>query len=188
MAEKKTYWQLLRDPRWQRLRLEIMEAANFACSRCEKSDDTLNVHHRLYRKGAKPWEYAPSDLECLCEDCHENEHKWRALLNEAVAKLSSGRIEELVGMAEGLVAIDEVDEALGNDEEAPFPSTTHRMRSYEHTWGFYLRIRGSVAPKEIDALIDRLDISASDVFQIAMRKINPSELFGTNNKDDDAGA
>lgn len=69
-----SYSDLLRDPRWQRRRLEIMSRADFSCEKCHSATKTLNVHHKEYRKGAKPWEYADHELECLCEDCHEDEH------------------------------------------------------------------------------------------------------------------
>ncbi len=33
----------------------------------------LNIHHKYYISGLKPWEYNNDALETLCEDCH---HKW----------------------------------------------------------------------------------------------------------------
>lgn len=53
------------------MRLEIMERDGFACCHCRDTKKTLNVHHLAYAKGAAPWEYAPSNLITLCEDCHE---------------------------------------------------------------------------------------------------------------------
>jgi hypothetical protein len=34
----------------------------------------LNVHHRYYVKGRRPWEYPNFSLVTLCRDCHEDEH------------------------------------------------------------------------------------------------------------------
>lgn len=65
-----SYSDLLRDPRWQRKRLEVMQRADFACEDCGDRDTTLNVHHTFYTKGAKPWEYDTASLRCLCENCH----------------------------------------------------------------------------------------------------------------------
>jgi hypothetical protein len=67
----KSYWDLLRDPRWQRMRLEIMQRDNFTCQRCNRNDLTLNVHHSYYVTGRAPWEYEPESLRTLCEECHE---------------------------------------------------------------------------------------------------------------------
>jgi len=67
-----TYFEKLRDPRWQRKRLEIMERAGFACEKCGDKTSTLNVHHGYYEKGLEPWEYESNTLWCLCESCHED--------------------------------------------------------------------------------------------------------------------
>jgi len=69
------YAERLKHPKWQRRRLQIMSAADWKCVRCQAADQPLNVHHKLYRDGAEPWEYADDELVCLCEQCHENEHR-----------------------------------------------------------------------------------------------------------------
>lgn len=65
-----TYMDLLRDPRWQRRRLEIMQRDKFRCRSCGDETTTLNVHHSYYVKGRKPWEYEDTELHTLCEPCH----------------------------------------------------------------------------------------------------------------------
>lgn len=72
-----SYSEKLRDPRWQRRRREILKLAGYCCERCLSVDPPLNVHHRQYRDGAEPWDYADDELECLCEECHEEEHGFR---------------------------------------------------------------------------------------------------------------
>lgn len=67
----KTYAEKLRDPRWQKRRLEVMERDRFTCFRCRSTDKTLNVHHLMYEKGKSPWDYNDSALVTLCEDCHK---------------------------------------------------------------------------------------------------------------------
>jgi hypothetical protein len=71
---KKTYWEKLKDPRWQKLRLEAMQDRNFMCEICGDDESTLNVHHKEYFKNAEPWEYNTEQLSVLCEDCHEEQH------------------------------------------------------------------------------------------------------------------
>jgi len=66
-----TYAEKLRDPRWQRLRLKIMERDGFACRRCGDTESTLHVHHGYYERGLEPWEYDQRTLHTLCENCHE---------------------------------------------------------------------------------------------------------------------
>lgn len=71
--KKKTYSEKLRDPRWQKLRLQILERDEWTCQICSDKESTLNVHHRYYLHGKDPWEYPPEALETLCEDCHRSE-------------------------------------------------------------------------------------------------------------------
>lgn len=69
------YGRILRNPRWQKMRLQIMERDNWACLFCGNKDDTLNVHHEYYKPYLKPWEYEPESLLTLCEPCHIFIHK-----------------------------------------------------------------------------------------------------------------
>lgn len=68
------YRQLLLDPQWQRRRLEVLQAADFRCSRCRSQKANLQVHHRRYIAGRKPWEYPDEQLVVLCDGCHELQH------------------------------------------------------------------------------------------------------------------
>ena len=65
-----TYAEKLKDPRWQKKRLEIMSRDKFTCQKCDDATKTLNVHHRYYFKGAMPWDYPDNALVTLCEPCH----------------------------------------------------------------------------------------------------------------------
>lgn len=67
------YLAKLRDPRWQKKRLEILERDGWTCQKCYDSESTLHVHHRWYTKGADPWECPDYQLVTLCEGCHEDE-------------------------------------------------------------------------------------------------------------------
>ena len=44
-------------------------------SRVEKSFVGLNIHHKYYIQGHKPWEYDNEALVTLCEDCHKKRHE-----------------------------------------------------------------------------------------------------------------
>lgn len=65
------YSQKLRDPRWQKMRLEVMQRDNFTCQECGDKDKTLNVHHLYYSESGDPWDISPHALRTLCESCHE---------------------------------------------------------------------------------------------------------------------
>jgi hypothetical protein len=66
-----TYAEKLKDPRWQRRRLEVMERDQFTCQECGSATKTLTVHHRHYVYGCEPWEYEDDVLVTLCEGCHD---------------------------------------------------------------------------------------------------------------------
>lgn len=68
------YADLLKDPRWQKKRLEVMERAGFKGELCGNDKRELNIHHKRYRAGAKPWEYELPELLCICLDCHQKLH------------------------------------------------------------------------------------------------------------------
>jgi hypothetical protein len=68
---KKEYRDLLRDPRWQRKRLEVMLRDDFTCVKCGDKTTELQIDHLFYTKGALPWEYPLNALQTLCRNCHE---------------------------------------------------------------------------------------------------------------------
>jgi len=68
--EKKTYSEKLKDPRWQKKRLEVLERDHWACVTCGAKQDTLHVHHLFYFYGKEPWDIPSGFLITLCEACH----------------------------------------------------------------------------------------------------------------------
>ena len=66
------YSDLLKDPRWQKKRLKILERDKWKCKICLDGESTLHVHHLAYNEG-DPWDAKDSELITLCEDCHEHE-------------------------------------------------------------------------------------------------------------------
>lgn len=97
------FWERYKDPRWQRRRLEVMARAEFRCEACEATEKTLNVHHKIYRRGAMPWDYADHELSCLCDECHERETHVRMNLREAMALLDEYDLQRLLGYARGII-------------------------------------------------------------------------------------
>jgi hypothetical protein len=75
MAKANSYSEKLRDPRWQKKRLEILERDGWTCRECFDTESTLVVHHRKYLPGKDPWDYPEKLLITLCEGCHEQERE-----------------------------------------------------------------------------------------------------------------
>jgi hypothetical protein len=107
------YLKLLRDPRWQKKRLEIFDEAGWQCSDCGNTELTLHVHHKFYRRGLKPWEYDNSDLSSLCEVCHAKATKSLRALDEAVSSLKitadARSIDRCIGYMRALHGLREVE-------------------------------------------------------------------------------
>lgn len=72
-----TYVEKLRDPRWQKKRLQVLNRDNWTCQNCGNREETLNVHHFSYTYGKDPWDYLMENFLTLCESCHEAEGEER---------------------------------------------------------------------------------------------------------------
>ena len=75
-----TYAEKLKDPRWQKKRLEILERDKWSCQWCGNKEATLHVHHEYYEPGGDPWEVWDELLTTLCEDCHGVHHLMKTKL------------------------------------------------------------------------------------------------------------
>lgn len=88
------YSDLLKNPKWQKKRLKIMERDGFKCQYCHNGDKTLNVHHIVYFQGKDPWEYENRFLITFCEDCHQKEHQ----MENEMGKLNISQYLRNLGM------------------------------------------------------------------------------------------
>lgn len=94
-----SYSDRLRDPRWQKKRLEVMQRAEFECEVCGDKRSTLNVHHAYYEKGRQPWDYPADSLRCLCETCHERVEADLREIRKLAGLAARSRREHLLGHA-----------------------------------------------------------------------------------------
>lgn len=98
------YLEKLRDPRWQKKRLEIMQRDGWKCGSCGREDKTLHVHHRYYTPGSDPWDYPDQAFLTLCEGCHQDETKWRGQAEAELLHALRKRflVQDLINLAVGL--------------------------------------------------------------------------------------
>lgn len=80
-----SYARQLKDPRWQKRRLQLMEAAHWTCRYCGAKDKPLHIHHLAYHRQTLPWDYADALLVVLCEDCHLERQEAEARLHGTLA-------------------------------------------------------------------------------------------------------
>lgn len=71
MSVALSYSEKLKDPRWQKKRLEILERDGWKCLECGNTTETLHVHHLFYEPNEPPWATPDYGLRTLCESCHE---------------------------------------------------------------------------------------------------------------------
>ena len=97
MGKSSAYAEKFKDPRWQKMRLQIFKRDKWCCQICGNKENTLHVHHRYYEFGKDPWEYPPESLVTLCVTCHEEEscamkYQMDALAKELKSKFFSSDI------------------------------------------------------------------------------------------------
>jgi hypothetical protein len=134
-----SYADLLKDRRWQQKRLEVLDSAGWECQNCGSTDNAvqLHVHHKKYRRGAKPWEYELVELQALCEPCHEKATEAIRKLDEAVDAIKVlGYVDEATGYLRTLCALDS--------------GGTISVETYEHAVGVGAALYGSTADEVLD--------------------------------------
>lgn len=103
-----TYGEQLRHPKWQRKRLRILNRDGWMCTACCSTEKTLHVHHKVYVKGRKVWEYDDADLRTMCEDCHQIRHEVEDQIKRLVANLDPGDVLEfLIGLSSIAPTVEE---------------------------------------------------------------------------------
>lgn len=90
MNPKTIYGEKLKDPRWQKKRLKILERDGFRCVSCKCEHKTLHIHHMVYADSGNPWDALDGDLKTLCWPCH-----WRTHCQDRIVKAINDFIDEI---------------------------------------------------------------------------------------------
>jgi 5-methylcytosine-specific restriction endonuclease McrA len=122
----KTYADKLKDPRWQKKRLEIMQRDGFKCAACKNNENTLHVHHIRYIARKSPWEAPNRDLITLCDTCHE---AWHFIDNSKFGWDIIGLVSKLSDKLENeyfdrIKEDKEILQLFENDDKSPFSIDT----------------------------------------------------------------
>jgi len=84
--ENKSYAEKLKNPRWQKKRLEIFQRDQFRCMECFSDEKSLQVHHIAY-KGKNPWDTPNNLLITYCYECHQKEEDKLKAAGEMFVKI-----------------------------------------------------------------------------------------------------
>lgn len=98
------YQRKLRDPRWQKKRLELLAKADWKCQEpgCRRwifqhtehvhippdvEAPSLEIHHLYYEWGRDPWEYPDDAFLVLCDECHEERQAIERHIKKELVKM-----------------------------------------------------------------------------------------------------
>ena len=103
-----SYANKLRDPRWRKLRMDVLNMRGHKCQDCGRgngerameSDEPLDecrleVHHGYYVPQCEPWDYPVYALIVLCGACHHHRHTIEREVAKALARLSTDTLEKV---------------------------------------------------------------------------------------------
>lgn len=86
-STKSSYSEKLKDPRWQKKRLEVMESNEFCCEMCGDNESTLHVHHKEYLFLIASYIGIPAE-KILAWSGRDKSH-WTDAMNEAGSAANS---------------------------------------------------------------------------------------------------
>lgn len=117
----KSYSAKLRDPRWQRKRLELLHSARWKCDECSSEERELNVHHYWYESGKDPWDYPRKCYAVLCDICHNAWHASKLHCDKSIAGLNLLQLDQVHGLIAGLkCAVEHEDYEFGRHSDTMF--------------------------------------------------------------------
>jgi hypothetical protein len=108
------YFEKLKNPRWQKKRLEILERDRWTCTVCGRSDLTLHVHHGYYEGRFDPWDYDNETLHTVCAVCHDQADCLRRDIQYQMAKLPIRIQKELLPLLAELTDIQKADTLMAD--------------------------------------------------------------------------
>lgn len=131
------FWEKYKHPKWQEMRLRVMQRAEFRCEDCACEDETLNVHHGFYVKGKDPWDYPESSFSCLCESCHESRTEMLAQIRRLTGNMPNQFLVYLLGTIKGCMFRYGCDVELNNDDEAMSFCTEIGLDFFSYSWPWF---------------------------------------------------
>jgi len=65
-----TYTELLKSPQWISLRDRHRARTKSTCEDCGAKEIPVDIHHRVYGRRLKPWDYPDDNFVVVCHPCH----------------------------------------------------------------------------------------------------------------------
>lgn len=135
---KKTYSEKLKDPRWQKMRLAIMQRDGFACRDCGDGSEELHVHHCHCMKG-ESWDTPAELILTLCKTCHENRGAVESGIRESLGRyFAAAHVDYLDGVADQIGA---TMAEPGFDEYPEITISSGSLREYQSDLSWFYDLR-----------------------------------------------
>jgi|ERR1017187_6494803 5-methylcytosine-specific restriction endonuclease McrA len=105
------YKDQIKNPLWQKKRLEILNRDSFTCQYCGDTEEQLQVHHTYYSFNKNIWEYENESLITLCSNCHGEISDLKRIIKSRVDNqfVYSDTLNELEGIIEVLAELNPYD-------------------------------------------------------------------------------
>lgn len=103
-----TYSDKLKDPRWQKKRLEMFDQFEWQCCNCKSKVNELHLHHKFYLPNRDPWDYEDHYFSVLCSSCHIKEHKKKNPLYELIDSVLFNQLSDFDIYSELLSSVVEI--------------------------------------------------------------------------------
>lgn len=160
------YSEKLKNPKWQKKRLEVLNLRGFKCELCSCETKELHVHHRFYLKGREVWEYDNDVFQVLCCDCHTKEHENKNAVTEKIIEVIPDKYKRLISLLEKLNEID----ARNTDFIETIFSSVLESDDYD---SFFLDLSYAFE----DSFIDVIRSLNSDHFRITSLEIGQASII-----------
>lgn len=110
------YAKKLKDPRWQKKRLQILERDNWTCRDTGKTDEELQVHHCWYAKGT-PWETPDEYLITLSKSAHKRRQALELRAKKALGLIMARCVDDPEDELDSLAGLVKSLEAFVKDHD-----------------------------------------------------------------------
>lgn len=151
------YSEKFKDPRWQKLRLELLNEANWTCENCGAESRSLHVHHKFYTNGSEPWEYDTIDFKILCDRCHKELHDTIDVCKRRLGELGSDEVMRVSGYITGVLGIAPFIEIENKNEVLGWCDASRTTKhAYDYADRCYKKFNDT---RPFIALLEQKDVS-----------------------------
>jgi hypothetical protein len=100
-----TFDQMFRDQRWDARKLNLLEAAGWACQECGLRVGEEGIHICFYPKGKMVWDYPSKAFKVLCAAHRQERAAFERQLRDALPAFTTNELGKLLDLLDELRAV-----------------------------------------------------------------------------------